>query len=321
MGAQSVQTAERKAWKLIRRQHGVITRAQLIEYGYTPKAIDHRLRRGRLRAIHCAVYAVGHLDLTRHGRWMAAVLAAGEGAVLSHLSAAALWQLTKPHRPRRAGYSARPSGESGGASDVEVSVPPPRYPRIPRLVIHRRQLNKGDITRRDAIPVTTTIRTLLDLASRFSLPQLEAAINSADKLDLIHPPQLRRELARRRGQPGVGVLRKLLDRQTFALTDSELERRFLRLVRRAGLPRPRTGARLNGFKVDFFWPEFGLVVETDGLRYHRTAAQQARDRRRDQAHTAAGLTTLRFTHAQVFYEPEDVEMTLAAVAASGRTAA
>lgn len=252
---------------------------------------------------------------------MAAVLAAGEGAVLSHLSAAALWQLTEPHRPRRAGYSARPSGESGGASDVEVSVPPPRYPRIPCLVIHRRQLNKGDITRRDAIPVTTTIRTLLDLASRFSLPQLEAAINSADKLDLIHPPQLRRELARRRGQPGVGVLRKLLDRQTFALTDSELERRFLRLVRRAGLPRPRTGARLNGFKVDFFWPEFGLVVETDGLRYHRTAAQQARDRRRDQAHTAAGLTTLRFTHAQVFYEPRDVEMTLAAVAASGRTAA
>lgn len=108
-------------------------------------------------------------------------------------------------------------------------------------------------------------------------------------------------------------MRSLLGARAFRLTDSELERRFLRLVRRVNLPVPQTGARLNGFKVDFYWPELGLVVETDGLRYHRTPAQQARDRERDQAHTAAGLTQLRFTHAQVFRDPVRVGQTLRAV--------
>jgi hypothetical protein len=108
------------------------------------------------------------------------------------------------------------------------------------------------------------------------------------------------------GQPGVAVLRTLLDRRTFVLTYSELERYFLPVVRRVGLPLPETGLILNGFEVDFFWPDLGLVIETDGLRYHRTPAQQARDRLRDQAHTAAGLTPLRFTHAQIRFEREYV---------------
>ncbi len=119
----------------------------------------------------------------------------------------------------------------------------------------------------------------------------------------------------RAGARGAAVLRRLLDRRTFRLTDSELEREFMRLVRRAGLPRPETGVRLNGFKVDFFWPALGLVVETDGLRYHRTPSQQARDRRRDQVHARAGLTPLRFTHAQVRFEPGGVACTLTDVAA------
>jgi uncharacterized protein DUF559 len=106
----------------------------------------------------------------------------------------------------------------------------------------------------------------------------------------------------------------LLDRRTFTLTESELERRFLPIVRGAGLPPPEAGRWVNGFKVDFFWPEFGLVVETDGLRYHRTPAQQAKDRIRDQAHTAAGLTPLRFTRAQVRFQPDQVLRTLAMVA-------
>jgi very-short-patch-repair endonuclease len=106
----------------------------------------------------------------------------------------------------------------------------------------------------------------------------------------------------------------MLDRHAFRLTDSELERRFLAIVRRTDLPLPETGTRLNGFKVDFHWPALGLVVETDGLRYHRTAAQQVRDRLRDQTHTAAGLTTLRFTHFQVRYGPWHVQSTLATVA-------
>ena len=106
----------------------------------------------------------------------------------------------------------------------------------------------------------------------------------------------------------------MLDAQTFTLTDSELERRFIALVKAAGLPVPQTQAWLNGFRVDFYWPDLGLVVETDGLRYHRTPAQQKKDRLRDQTHAAAGLTTLRFTAGQVRFERRQVMATLVAVA-------
>jgi very-short-patch-repair endonuclease len=143
---------------------------------------------------------------------------------------------------------------------------------------------------------------------------LERAVNEADRLDLIDPEALRERLDNYRGQRGVVRLRRLLDKRTFRLTDSELERRFLRIVANAGLPMPETGRHLNGFKVDFFWPQLGLVVETDGLRYHRTPAQQARDRLRDQAHLAAGMSPLRFTHAQVRFEAGYVRFTLVAVA-------
>jgi very-short-patch-repair endonuclease len=161
--------------------------------------------------------------------------------------------------------------------------------------------------------VTTPICTLIDIATCLDRGPVEAAINEADKRDLVDPEQLRLELDGTR-RAGTRVLRQILDRRTFTLTDSELERRFLPIARRAGLPVPETASRLNGFKVDFYWPQLGLVVETNGLRYHRTPAQQAKDRLRDQAHTAAGLTPLRFTHAQVRYESGYVRATLAAVA-------
>ena len=123
-----------------------------------------------------------------------------------------------------------------------------------------------------------------------------------------------------KGQPGVAVLRAVLDRRTFSLTDSELERRFGPIARRAGLPLPLTQRRVNGFRVDFYWPDLGLVVETDGLRYHRTPAQQTADLRRDQAHSAAGFTPLRFSHAQVTYESVYVESMLKDVAQRLKTA-
>src|SRR5207245_6286281 len=152
-----------------------------------------------------------------------------------------------------------------------------------------------------------------DLANGLDPSRLERAVNEADRLDLISPEALRLALDTYRGQPGVARLRELLDRRTFRLTDSELERLFLPLVTDAGLPTPLTRQHVNGFRVDFFWPDLGLVVETDGLRYHRTPAQQARDRLRDQAHLAAGFTPLRFTHAQVRFEAAYVRSTLLAV--------
>jgi very-short-patch-repair endonuclease len=225
---------------------------------------------------------------------MAAVLACGDSAVLSYSSAAALWRI---------------GSELGGV--IEVSVRSHHQRRRPGLRIYRRtSLWPEDHTTRNGIPVTTPIQTLIDLALRLDRRGIERAINEADKYDLVHPPGLREALERRTGEPGVARLRQILDRRTFRLTKEELERRFLPLARKAGLPVPLTGQRINDFEVDFYWPDLGLVVETDGLRYHRTPAEQARDRLRDQAHTAAGLTPLRFTHEQVRYEPDHVRRIL-----------
>jgi very-short-patch-repair endonuclease len=229
---------------------------------------------------------------------MAAVLACGDGAVLSHSSAAALWRI---------GYEQR--------SGIELSLPSPFQKRRPGLWIHRRpSLRERDITSEYGIPVTTPIQTLIDMSLCLDRPGVERMINEADKYNLTHPPQLREALDQRAGEPGVARLRLILDRRTFRLTKEELERRFLPLVRKAGLPTPLTGRWVNEFEVDFYWPDLGLVVETDGLRYHRTPAEQARDRLRDQTHTAAGLTPLRFTHEQVRYEPEHVLRILAQTA-------
>jgi very-short-patch-repair endonuclease len=226
---------------------------------------------------------------------MAAVLSCGAGAALSHESAAAAW-----------GIRDRENGR------IEVSVPASRNPCQRGIIVHRCVVIP--VTARWGIPLTTPVCTLVDLATQLPANQLERAVNEADRLDLTDPEALRSALGRLSKRPGVGILKRLLDRRTFTLTDSELERRFIPLARRAGLPRPQAGSVVGGYKVDFHWPSLGLVVETDGLRYHRTPAQQARDRRRDQAHIAAGLTTLRFTHAQVTFEPEHVCVTLAAVA-------
>lgn len=221
---------------------------------------------------------------------------------MSHLSAAALLGIVQPQ-----------------AGKIHVTVPPGRYPRRPGIAIHRRALTAHDVTRREGIPITRAAATLIDIAAgKLSDAGLERSVNEADRLDLIDPERLRTAAApgkRRRGAPR---LRKLLDRRTFALTDSELERRFLPIARRAGLPEPETGKRPCGFKVDFLWPDLRLIVETDGLRYHRTPVQQARDHKRDQRHLAGGYATLRFSHSQVYFEAADLERTLRDVSA-GRT--
>jgi very-short-patch-repair endonuclease len=297
------QNLARRVWRLARAQHGVVALFQLLELGYTMSAIKHRVATGRLHPVRRGVYAVGRPHLTRKGEWMAAVLSCGPGAVLSHLSAAALWRVV---------------GERDKVSHVSIAGAGARCQGD--IATHRRSDLDSDATRCCGIPVTTPIRTLLDIATGLSARQLEAAVNEADKLELVDPDRLRAALDERKGQHGVRPLRALLDRATFTLTDSELERRFLPIARRAGLGLPQTQARVNGFKVDFFWPDLGLVVETDGLRYHRTPAQQARDRVRDQAHAAAGLAHVRFTHWQVRYDPTTVQDTLEAVARHAREA-
>lgn len=199
---------------------------------------------------------------------------------------------------------------------IEISLPSQSHREVSELRIHRRpSLQPQDITVEYGVPVTTPVQTLIDMSLRLDRRGIERMINEADKYDLVHPPELREALDRRAGEPGAARLRHILDRRTFRLTKEELERRFLPLARKAELPAPLTGQWVSEFEVDFFWPDLGLVVETDGLRYHRTPAEQARDRLRDQAHTAAGLVQIRFTHEQVRYEPEHVLSVLRATAA------
>jgi very-short-patch-repair endonuclease len=272
----------------------VITRLQLRALGFSDEAIDYRLERGRLRALFRGVFWVGATPVTQHGWWIAAVLACGPGAVLSHRSAAAMWHVLPVER------------------EIHVSTPHDR--RHPGICTHRRRLSPVDVTRRANIPITSVVCTLVDIAPGLTRHELEGAVNEADKLGLIHPEALRQELDNTHNRAGLPKLKHTLDRHTYVMTDTELERRFLPIARRAGLPLPLTQVYVNGYRVDFYWPELGLVVETDGLTYHRTPAEQAEDRRRDQAHTAAGLTALRFTRAQVRYEPAHVEEILTAVA-------
>jgi very-short-patch-repair endonuclease len=174
---------------------------------------------------------------------------------------------------------------------------------------------------RAGIPTTTPERTLLDLATALPAGPLERAVNEADKRDLIDAEEFGLNLDRFAGEPGVNALRTLLDPYTFRLSDSDLEVLFRPIAEAARLSTPETKVKVNGFEVDFHWPELGLVVETDGLRYHRTPSEQKRDRLRDQAHTAAGLTPLRFTHWQVAREERYVATILARTAARLRGAA
>jgi very-short-patch-repair endonuclease len=288
-------TLHKRIWALVRRQHGAIARRQLLELGMSEEAIRWRISEGRLHPISRGVYAVGRPELTREGRWMAAVLACGPHACLSHESAAAHWKLRpqSPHTP----------------IDISLSAAVARRPKGIR--VHRsRTLTAEEITTHRNIPTTTPLRTLIDLATILTPNRLEAAVNEADVLDLIDPESLRAALDHRRGQPGVRLLRKLLDRHTFRLTESELERRFLRIVRTAGMPIPETQEKIAG-RVDFHWPSLGLVVETDGWRYHRTPSRQARDNRRMQAHAAAGRTAIRVSHYEIRYEARRIAALLA----------
>lgn len=240
------------------------------------------------------VYAVGWPALNQKRRWMAAVLAGGEGAALSHRSATALWEIGA-ETPGRIDVSVRRS--------CELRRPGIQFRGRPSLL-------EQDIVLRDDIPITSPAQTLVDLGIELAPVALERAVNDADKRDLIDPETLRDELDHFKGQQGVRPLRHLLDKLFFQLSDSDLEIYFRRIVKRAQLPMPLSKQRVNNFEVDFFWPNLGLVVETDGLRYHRTPSAQTRDARRDRAHIMAGMTPLRFTHYEVRYEPARVAAAL-----------
>jgi very-short-patch-repair endonuclease len=268
----------------------VLSRRDLLGLGFSDKGIKHRVSTGRLHPVAAGVYAVGRPDLTPKGRWMAAVLACGEDAVLSHRSAAELWGI--------------------GFEEVRrIDVTIRREAKLARRgvkVRRRPSLPERSVVRRFGIPVTNPTQTLIDLAAELKPLRLERAVNQADVHDLVDPETLRRSLDDYVGMPGARTLRTMLDRHTFRLSDSDLEIYFRPLALAAGFALPLSKQWVLGFEVDFHFPDHGLIVETDGLRYHRTPAQQARMVKRDQTHTSHGFRVLRFTHWQIAHAPNEV---------------
>lgn len=273
-------------WRLARRQDWVISGEQLRTLGFSPEAIQHRLDCGRLHPIWPDVFAVGRPAVTDRGRWTAALLACGEDAALSHESAGTYCGICR-----------------GGTAPVHISVPTDRRIRLEGIQAHRREL-MPPVTTIDGIRVIVPLFTVIDLAAHLDHEALTRAVNEADRLKIVDPDELASLVESLRNRRGIRNLRTLLS--GYTRTDSDLERRFLKLVDRAGLPRPQTQVALHGFRVDFYWPDLDLVVETDGLTYHRTAAQQAVDLKRDQVLAAAGLRCVRFPNAQVRSEPDEV---------------
>jgi len=272
--------------------YGVVDRGELLALGLSADAIGRRVRSGRLRPLHRGVYAVGHRALRPEAFWLAAVRACGDGAVLSHASAAALWQL-------------RPSA----AVVIDVSVPRAGGRRRSGVRVHRcGALRLEEVTTCSAIPITTPARTLLDLAAVQPRRVVERATDQAEVLRLFDLDALRTVVEAHRGRPGAPVLASVLDHHAVGstLTRSELEERFLALCDAHAVPRPQINTVVCGMEVDFHWPRRRLVVELDGYRFHATRAAFERDRRRDAVLAAAGIRVLRFTHRQLTTSPGDV---------------
>ena len=256
-------------------QHGRVARRQLIAAGITPKEIERRLASGYLIPLHRGVYAVGHVKSTVRGRWMAAVLACGPRAVLSHRDAAAL-------------HGIRPSNRWL----IDVTVPKWR-PAPEGVDLHTSQIEDDERTVIDGIPVTTAFRALLDLTHVLNDGQLQQALNETERLEIaetISLASLCQRHARRRGT------RRLKDLQPEPrITRSQLERDFLAYLRRHDLPLPQTNVIVEGYTVDCVWREHRLVAELDGYEFHDTRKTFDDDRERDQDLQAAGWRTVRIT--------------------------
>jgi very-short-patch-repair endonuclease len=275
----------------------VVTRGQLEALGLSRSAVGRRARAGRLHRVHRGVHAVGHPILTANGHRMAAVLACGPGAALSHASAAALWEI-------------RPS--SATKFDVSVRGPGGRGKRA-RVRVHRATtLREDEITKYQAIRVTTPARTLLDLASSLPRRALERALHPAEINELFDQTALQAAVDRHRGERGAGVLGSALAHHRVGTTGtkSELEERMLALCDRHGLPRPRANAWIEGLEVDFLFAAERLVVEADSYKYHRSRRAFERDRERDAILARAGYRTLRFTDRQMRRQAREVAQTI-----------
>ncbi len=279
---------QRRVVALAEVQHGTVGREQLVALGITPSSIDNRVADGRLHVRHRGVYAVGHRILTREGEFMAAVLARGRGAVLSHRSAAQL------HGFRWT-----------DAQVVDVSVAGRGTQRHAGIKAHRpRRLMDDETTVHLGIPVTTVARTLLDLGDLLDERQLARACDEAERQRAVDWAEVIGLVGRHPGKLGAKRLRRLLERHGVGedRTRSDLERRFRAFCQAHRLRPPEVNAVVAGYEVDTCWPDARVIVELDGFAYHRTSLAFERDRRRDAALMALRWVVIRVTWARIEHD-------------------
>ncbi|HET9153173.1 MAG TPA: DUF559 domain-containing protein [Solirubrobacterales bacterium] len=294
-GGREAEALDRAIADLARRQYGVVSRRQLLRIGEKEKGIEYRLAIGRLHLLHHGTYAVGHRVVPREGRWLAAVMAAGPSAVLSHWSAAALWMIRPNQR-----------------SVVDVTAPHKSrsWDGIKR---HHKALPADEVTVQDGIPVTTVPRTIFDLAATEDVDTIAAMLRESEHRNLWDELSLPDLVGRYPGRRGVNKVRLALQRITEEPTGrkrSKLEERFAPFVRRHRLPMPRfnnwilLGARR--YQVDCHWPGTGQIVELDGWEGHGSRSAFREDRERDRRLGVAGYSVTRITWNQLRDEPEAI---------------
>lgn len=287
------------------RQRGLVTRAQARSLGLSDGAIDERLRRGALHRVQRGVFLVGHAVPPPFAAELAAVLACGPDTLVARSSALALWGLPF-------------ASQAGDPVDVLIVG---RKARSRHGLRARRcsALARQDATRRHGIPVTAAARTVVDLAGDLHLPDLEELVNEVQVRRLASSAALRGALDRGGPRHGAGRLRAILAEPDLGVTRSRAERRLRGILRSAGLPAPRTNARVAGYEHDMLWAEQRLIVEIDGFAAHGTRRAFERDRRRDARLQVAGYRTVRVTWRQIEGEPVALAARLAVLLAAPQT--
>jgi very-short-patch-repair endonuclease len=295
-----VRAIDRKIARLAARQRGVVTREQLLALGLRPSAIDERIAAGKLHPLHRGVYLVGHAVPPLGAQEMAAVLACGRGAVLSHYSAGEQFEVLEKND-----------------GPIHVSIPGGSRRQRDGIRLHKpTTLTAGDTGDWDGIPITSPARTLFDLAATVPFRVLEHAVNEAQIKRLVTARELTDRLDTHRGR-GTSALKAILNtRPTKSRSPGESLLRTL--IRKANLPPAEMNAKVHGYEWDFHWADAKLLVEADSVGYHSLPAKVEHDRRKDAHARARGYEVLRFTYTQIAYEPEVVIAGIAAALATRR---
>jgi very-short-patch-repair endonuclease len=285
--------AQARLAALARAQNGNATWQQLPDLALSKATVDHRVATKIWHRLHRGVYCLGDPDLIPRARESGALLAVGDGAVISHASAAAVWGISE-HRP----------------DPVEITLIGRQARPRPGIDIHYASLDRRDVTTRHQLAVTSPARTIIDLARTLTASQLDPFLDAVLIRRLATEDSIRQTLERTPdNHSGAAIVRACLGHT--GLTRSEAERRLRALLKAAELPQPLVNQYLAGLLVDFYWPEAGLVLEVDGFRFHGSRAAFERDRRRDQRLAAAGFQVIRITWRQLEEEPMAVLARLA----------